>query len=591
MDFLKKTSFITLIFTCLFLSIYRINNVSKKEISWDVLGYYLYLPATFVHHDPMMNDISWLQKVNEEKQLAGTLYMVSSNDEGKPMYFFLMGTAILYSPFYFIGDYIAASNGYPTDGFSMPYQYSMVIGGILFTIIGLIYFRKILLTFFSEKLTAILILLIVFGTNYIHHLTLKNLETVNLLFMLVSIVIWFTIKWHQEQKFKHLLKIGISITLIGLIKPTEAIIILFPILWNVTSKQLLFEKVNLLKRYKKQLIYTILICLLIALPQISYWYIKTGHIIYDTYKNPGVGLDLTSPHILNILFSFRKGWLIYTPIMLFSLIGFYHLYQNRKDIFYACFIYFIASFYIISSWSEWWYGAAFSVRPLITLYPILAVSLGYFLLWIHSKSILFKFSITGSIIFFVFLNQFQWWQLKNYILDPYRTTNAYYFRTFLKTSVTEDDQKLLLIARDFTAMNEFKNQKDYKIKFSKSFLNQTIKENEEFSMIYEAPYKELTEKDHLWIKGEIETFNTPKGDSLNVPILVFTFERKEGAYGYFPPEIKTYSEEEKWVKSEFNYLTPEIRNTKDRFKIYVWNRSKKKLKIRNIRVTTFEKKE
>ena len=174
------------------------------------------------------------------------------------------------------------------------------------------------------------------------------------------------------------MKIGISITLIGLIKPTEAIIVLFPLLWNVTSKQLLFEKVNLLKRYKKQLIYTVLICLLIALPQISYWYIKTGHIIYDSYKNPGVGLDLTSPHILNILFSYRKGWLIYTPIMLFSLIGFYHLFQNSKDIFYACFIYFISSFYIISSWSEWWYGAAFSVRPLITLYPILAISLGYF---------------------------------------------------------------------------------------------------------------------------------------------------------------------------------------------------------------------
>ena len=88
-----RLSLITLVVIVLALSIYRLNRVNEKEIAWDVLGYYLYLPATFIYDDPMLNDVGWLQHINDEKHLTGTLYMVSTNDEGQPMYFFLMGMA------------------------------------------------------------------------------------------------------------------------------------------------------------------------------------------------------------------------------------------------------------------------------------------------------------------------------------------------------------------------------------------------------------------------------------------------------------------------------------------------------------------
>ena len=148
----KRLSFLTLIVTCSILSVYRITTVNVKEISWDVLGYYLYLPATFVHHDPLLKDISWLKQLNDEKQLAGTLYMVGQDKNGGPMYFFLMGMALFYLPFFFGASLFASISGFPVDGFSLPYQYFLVIGGILYTIVGLIFLRKILLRFFSERL-------------------------------------------------------------------------------------------------------------------------------------------------------------------------------------------------------------------------------------------------------------------------------------------------------------------------------------------------------------------------------------------------------------------------------------------------------
>lgn len=240
MKSLKSLSFITLILICSFISVYRMTHVTDKELSWDILGYYLYLPSTFIYHQPMLNDYTWLEKINAEKDLTGTLYMVSTNDQGEPMYFFLMGMSILYLPFFLIGHALAGILKFPMDGFSAPYQYSLVVGAVIYTLIGLFFFRKNLRHFFSERISAIIMIIIVFGTNYIHHLTDKDLETVNMLFMLMNIILWNTIKWHESQNFKNLLAIGLCTTLMVLVKPSEVFIVMLPLLWNVTLMDSLF---------------------------------------------------------------------------------------------------------------------------------------------------------------------------------------------------------------------------------------------------------------------------------------------------------------------------------------------------------------
>ena len=603
MKFPRSLSLLILVLISLILSTYRITNVSDRETSWDVLGYYLYLPATFVYDQPMLNDVEWLRKINAEKDLTGTLYQVSSNDQGEPMYFFLMGMSILYLPFFLIGHVTAGIFGYPADGFSYPYQYALVIGAIIYTIIGLIYLRKNLLRFFSEKITVFVMLIIVFGTNYIHHLTLKNLETVNMLFMLVSIIIWNTIQWHDKQKFKNLAAIGLASMLTVLVKPSEIFVVLIPLFWNVFSFHTFKEKIRLFLKKRKQVLGAIGLALLLALPQILYWYFKTGHILYDSYKNPGVGLDVFSPHIIQVLFSYRKGWLLYTPVMVFALAGFYFMYRKNKNIFLASVTYFLISFWIISSWTEWWYGAAFSGRPMITLYPVLSLSLGYFLAYLEERRRIVIIGFTILTLFFIFLNQFQWWQFKHYILDPYRTTKEYYWKAFLKTKVTEEDRSAMLIYRDFTGKMELTNPDAYQkwtilydefgrgddgiIKEADNSFYR-FRENQEFQLFFETPYEELTSKDHAWIKATIDV-RYPAGFTGTLPCFVMTMERKEGSYRYFAPEIKADSLGT-WNHFEFVYLTPEIRSPKDRFKCYIWNRSKAPFDVDNIRIDLYKEK-
>ena len=34
----------------------------KNILSWDTFGYHLYLPATLIHHDPGVRDVTWVHE-------------------------------------------------------------------------------------------------------------------------------------------------------------------------------------------------------------------------------------------------------------------------------------------------------------------------------------------------------------------------------------------------------------------------------------------------------------------------------------------------------------------------------------------------
>lgn len=592
-----------LILCILFISIFRLSNLKQKEITWDVFGYYLPLPSTFIYDDPMLNDRAWVEKLNEEKGLSATLYQISTNDNGEPMYFFFLGMSMLYLPFFLIAHLWADLFGFAPDGFSWPYQFFMVLGAIIYTIIGLYYFRKILLHFLKDKIAAVVIVIIVFATNYVHHLTFKNLETVNVLFMLASIIIWKTIRWHGHYKLKDLIHLSISIVLIALVKPSEVIIVLIPLLWNVTSLKGLKEKWSIVFSKRTDFLKAIGIGSLFALPQIIYWIIKTGRPFYDSYKNAGVGLDLLDPHIMESMFSFRKGWLVYTPIMICALIGFYFLYRNKKGVFVPLMAYFILALYIIVSWTEWFYGSAFSNRPLITTYPIMGLCLGYFIIEVSKKRLqLALFALFASLC--LFLNQFQWWQLKHGVLDPVLTTKEYYWASFLKTEVDPSWEQLKLVKRPYSAPYIFDDIDNYDLalEYEKMFEKgeegvhsdsirtfYPIGSDQQFSPAFQMPFYELTESDHVWLRC---TIDLRLNSELNrrMPFIVMTMDYNGVAYGYYAPEIKDIPKVGEWVTFELDFLSPEARRTKDEFKCYIWNADGNRFDIDNFQLSVFERK-
>lgn len=606
--FKNRFSLFTLIFLIIVIAIVRVVTLSDNELSWDVFGYYIHLPAAFIYHDHALQSISWIHDIMSKYPVTGTLYQLSTGPDGNPIFFFLMGMSFFYAPWFFIGHLLAMASGYPADGFSLPYQYALALGAITYTIVGLIYLRKILLSLFSDKTAVFVMIVVVLATNYLHFMTVKNLETANVLFLMVTLITWNTLRWYKDHKLINLVAVSIFAVLTALAKPSEVMVLLIPLLWGVMNRETFLNRFREIYQYRTQFAMAIAAGLLVALPQMIYWYSETGHFLFDSYKNPGVGLDLDSPHILQVLFSFKKGWLIYTPVMIFSIFGFIALYRKNKGLFTPILIYSLFAFYILSSWTEWWYGASYSMRPMITLYPLLAIPLGYFIEAVYKKKMVTRTLFILLVAGFTVLNLFQTWQLNNYIIDPYRMTRAYYFAIFGKTEVNAETRNLLAIDRPLTDGMKFTKELDYNCRNigfytfeqadtnrfanyvtdslgGKSFrLDSTVN----FSPEIRTTYSGLTNKDHAWVRAGVDIL-IPAGYNEELPLLTITFERKEGAYGYRTYGIDTsVYKPGKWGKIRVDYLTPNIRSGNDFFKCYVWHRGKTPIQIDNLKVDIFE---
>ncbi|OFY96007.1 MAG: hypothetical protein A3K10_08385 [Bacteroidetes bacterium RIFCSPLOWO2_12_FULL_31_6] len=574
-------------------------------LTWDVFGYYLYLPSHFIYSDLGLINQDWLNHIINTYEPSTTLYQAVKIENGNWVIKYTMGLSILYAPFFFFAHLIAEPLGYPADGFSLPYQYSITIGGLIYAIIGLIYFAKVLLQFFDQYVTSVVLIIIFFGTNYFH-LTIYDgtILSHNFLFTIYAILTYYTIKWYSSHKIKYALIIGFSVGLITLIRPTEGICVLIPLLWHKGNENYFKSKLLLIKSYFPHLIIIIICVFITLLPQLLYWEKITGEYLFYSYTNPGEGLDFLFPHTFNFLFSFRKGWFIYTPIMVFAFIGLYYLYKKYRPIFYTICTFIVIDIYLSSSWSTWWYaGGSFSSRSLVPAYVLLAIPIGVFVEKIRLSPISSRVFIYAIFLLLILINLFQSWQFENNILSKERMTMDYYFSIFGKTQVSENDKKLLLVNRATESFQEFNNTKDYqrKLIYENTFndkidtlLNNNgeffLDENNCFSPGIDIKYKDLTNCDHTWIKVSAKVFIPEKYDEAP-PLLVACFNYKNQPYQYRTYEInKAELKYNDWNEIKFDYLTPEVRTKEDNLKIYLWHRGKQKIMLDDFIIYAFEPK-
>jgi len=112
--------------------------------------------------------------------------------------------------------------------------------------------------------------------------------------------------------------------------------------------------------------------LLLWLPQMLYWKSVSGQWLYYSYKEEE-GFFFGNPQIIRGLFSYRKGWLLYTPIMVLALSGIAVLWKHRREFFLPILVFAILNIYIVLSWWTWWYGGGFGQRAFIESYALLAI--------------------------------------------------------------------------------------------------------------------------------------------------------------------------------------------------------------------------
>lgn len=579
-----------------------------EVLNWDVFGYYLYLPALFIHNDLYLQHYDWLEALFNQYEISSTFYQALKWETGNWIIRYTPGMAVLYLPFFIIGHLTAGILGMPQDGLSAPYQYAIDYGVLLFPFLGLWFTRKWLKLYFHDNIVAISLIILVFGTNFLHMAADVPALTHVPLFSLYAIFLYYTEIYFIKNDRKTLFIVAASAGLIILTRPTESALLCIPFLWKINSdstKNFFFE----IRKRTMIFLPAALITGIIIFPMLIYWKIGSGSWFINSYRNPGEGLDFLDPHFRLFLLSFRKGWLIYTPLSVLMMIGIWLMFKKKEGPYAAIGIFFLLALYISASWTCWWYaGGCYSQRNMVQVYAALALPLSFCVRHIREMKQAMQWMIFAVVTTLIALNLFQHWQFRHDIIDHERMTGAAYKQAFLKTSRVPEIEAALLIDRS-AGEDELKEdhsgfviQKLRSIDFpaEEKFSNSGIPPEEkngyvggakEFLDLYTAQVHEITDKYYFWIKVSAEIFIPEhyEGDS---PGIVVHFEHKEGAYKYRHKVLKNENlKKGSWNELSMYYLSPEARSKKDRIKIYLWHPSPQKVRVKQLNALLLEPEE
>ncbi len=349
-------------------------NTNKGIIVHDITHYNAYLPTLFIY-----KDIS-LSFFNTNPNALGLGFYPKITQTGKKAIVATYGMALLYSPFFFVGHALAEPFGYKANGLTAPYQMALQFSSLFYFAIGLFFMRKTLMKYFNDKVIALVMLAIVFGSNLFWYVTGEAPMTHAYSFCLITLFLFVTDKWVDKTSVWSTIQLGLLAGLISLIRPTNIVVVLLLVLWKVTSFTDLKDRFFMLLKHWQYIFLMILFGFFVWMPQFYYWKLVSGQYFYYSYPDDQ-GFFFLNPQLFNNLFSWRKGWLIYTPVMAFSLIGMVLLHRVNKLFFWPVLVYFLLSWYILSSWWDWWYGGGFGMRPYIDSYGVFAFGLAAFLTW------------------------------------------------------------------------------------------------------------------------------------------------------------------------------------------------------------------
>ena len=369
----------------------------ESSLGWDVSGYYWYLPSIFIYQD--LKGQHFKDCILEEYQFTGSDFQQGYQlPNGNYVLKYSSGMAILFSPLFAIAHFIAPYTEYPADGFSKPYLMAISWGSFLVALIGLWFFRKLLLRYYSDKVVGITLLLLVAGSNYLNYAAIDGGLSHNWLFTLYVFLLLATDNFYKTQKTRYALAIGLVCGLLTLTRPTEILSLLIPFLWQLEyiSKTSFLKRIQFLNSHKRKLLYAALLFVFVISIQLIYWkYVSGGWLVYSYGEQK---FSWFSPHFFNYTFSYKTGWITYSPMVIFIFTGIIPFIKNGQNK-VAIVSFFLLSWYVVCAWDIWVYGG----RAMVQSYAIGFIMVASFVEMILRKR-LFTFLFTPFFLLFIYFN-------------------------------------------------------------------------------------------------------------------------------------------------------------------------------------------
>jgi hypothetical protein len=352
--------------------IYGSHLAEGPPIRSDGTGYYLYLPAVILDRDVTMQRTAQRSfgGRTRELQVVGVHRVPPYN---RYLDKYPIGEAMMLIPFFLVGDVAAHLTDAANNGFSKPYQLAAAAGGFVYALLGLALLAFVLFRWFSRATVTLTLLAITFGTALFHYATYDAVLSHAFSFFLVAIILRLALSVYKGPRLRDVILLGLASGLLVAVRPTNAVFLLFVSMLGVSTIGELKQRLTAPLRHARLFAAGFGAGVIPLLPQVAYWHKITGSFYVYTYGNEH--LDLLHPHLLEVLFSVRKGLFFWAPLLLLSLIGLPLLSRYARGIVIPAAVYLSINTWVIASWSTWWYGGSLGQRPFVEALPIFALGL------------------------------------------------------------------------------------------------------------------------------------------------------------------------------------------------------------------------
>jgi hypothetical protein len=467
----------------------------KNRLLIDAPSYYAYLPAAVIHHDLRLNFIDTDPLFFRDKIW---FYNIEGN---KKLIKHPMGLSVALSPFFIAGHLAAKITGAAQNGYSLCYQNAMSIGVLVYLLIGLFYLRKLLLNWFDDKIVALTLIVIVIGTNLLWYSTFEGLMAHALSFSLLCVCLCHFYNWLKEGSKINLWSCAGIFGLSILIRPLVVTILIYFVIVLLFTKGSFKNALSFLKPQSKAIMISVFIVFAIGCLQMIYWKYATGKWLYDVYIDEH--FIFSSPEIFLFLFSFRKGMFVYTPVLIFSVIGLLFLFRKNRAVFYGTVVLMIITVFLLSSWWAWSYGISWGIRPVIDYYSVLSIPLAGGFTFLLNKGKAVKILCSVVIFLFIALNVFQTWQYKNGAIHYDDMTREAYFKGFFQAS-PGDEWKGLLSPYDWERRIKGLPQ----IEYSKSYISESLRKKNVYLRAANLKYVAVNSRANNTAAAFADVFNS-----------------------------------------------------------------------------------
>jgi hypothetical protein len=414
----------------------------NQVLEWDKSGYYLYLPAVFIHND--LAHFEFYKTVNEKYNITpgSEWYSLHDQPDGKRLNKYPVGVSVLQFPFFLIGHFLTQiTHEYLVDGYTSYYLLFLILSGVFYVVWGLWMLRNLLLRYFSEDSVSFVLILIGIGTNLLNYTAFDYGMSHPYSFFLFAGALNSADLFYRKGKARDAILTAAFLGLITIVRPTNILLTIAIAVWGLTGVRDTGPRLQFLRRNIKVLLMSFLCFSAVVLIQLGYWKYATGNWIYFSYQDEG--FDFSNPQIMNGLFSYRKGWFVYTPIALVGVLGLVVSLRKYFVMSLGMLLFLCINIYVIFSWHQWYYGGGFGARPLVESLVVVAFPLAALLDYIITKHILVRNSTYQILLLLVVLNLFQTYQFSLGVIPWDHTNKDYYWRVFGKLSTTDEDWKLL----------------------------------------------------------------------------------------------------------------------------------------------------